>query len=153
MVCMVSAGSKPSWTAKLASNQGLLCSKIREEAGELCETLEKEEGQERAASEMADLLYHSMVLLHVQVCHLSCLYSGDSTRFSTCTLCDLHASLIPLNRPFQAFGVSYEAHRNLGSLRTPLEQRSAAQHGCYLMMLPYISRPLLLHACVPWMFS
>ncbi|KAL3141255.1 hypothetical protein ABBQ38_003595 [Trebouxia sp. C0009 RCD-2024] len=60
------AGSKPSWTAKLAGNQGLLCSKIREEAGELCETLEGREGQERAASEMADLLYHSMVLLHVQ---------------------------------------------------------------------------------------
>ncbi|KAL3162363.1 hypothetical protein ABBQ32_010044 [Trebouxia sp. C0010 RCD-2024] len=60
------AGSKPSWTAKLAGNQGLLCSKIREEAGELCETLEGKEGQERAACEMADLLYHSMVLLHVQ---------------------------------------------------------------------------------------
>ena len=65
---LVSIGSKPSWTAKLATNQGLLCSKIREEAGELCETLEGKEGQERAASEMADLLYHSMVLLHVQVC-------------------------------------------------------------------------------------
>lgn len=70
--CMVSAGSKPSWTAKLANNQELLCSKIREEAGELCETLEKDEGQERAASEMADLLYHSMVLLHVQVCFFQC---------------------------------------------------------------------------------
>ena len=79
MVYLMPAGSKPSWTAKLASNQGLLCSKIREEAGELCETLEKEEGQERATSEMADLLYHSMVLLHVQVCLISCLYSGGST--------------------------------------------------------------------------
>ena len=73
------AGSKPSWTAKLASNQELLCSKIREEAGELCETLEKQEGQERAASEMADLLYHSMVLLNVQVsfrpCSLLCFCS------------------------------------------------------------------------------
>lgn len=39
---------------------------MREEAGELCETLEADEGKERAASEMADLLYHSMVLLNVQ---------------------------------------------------------------------------------------
>lgn len=60
------AGAKPSWTAKLLSNEALLCSKIREEAGELCETLEKDEGRERAASEAADLLYHSMVLLHKQ---------------------------------------------------------------------------------------
>ena len=43
--------------ARLAGNQELLCSKIREEAGELCETLERQEGQERATSEMADLLY------------------------------------------------------------------------------------------------
>jgi phosphoribosyl-ATP pyrophosphohydrolase len=40
---------------------------VREEAGELCQTLEGQEGQERAASEMADLLYHAMVLLNVQV--------------------------------------------------------------------------------------
>lgn len=40
---------------------------VREEAGELCQTLEANEGQERAASEMADLLYHAMVLLNVQV--------------------------------------------------------------------------------------
>ena len=64
----LAAGSKPSWTAKLAGNSELLCSKIREEAGELCQTLEQQEGQERCASEMADLLYHSMVLLNVQVC-------------------------------------------------------------------------------------
>eukprot|EP01023_Acetabularia_acetabulum_P023018 TRINITY_DN22612_c0_g1_i3.p1 TRINITY_DN22612_c0_g1~~TRINITY_DN22612_c0_g1_i3.p1 ORF type:complete len:290 (+),score=34.93 TRINITY_DN22612_c0_g1_i3:128-997(+) len=57
---------KPSWTAKLLSKPDLLCSKIREEAGELCETFEKDEGQERCASEMADVLYHSMVLLNKQ---------------------------------------------------------------------------------------
>lgn len=57
---------KPSWTAKLLSNPELLCKKVREEAGELCQTLEANEGQERAASEMADLLYHAMVLLNVQ---------------------------------------------------------------------------------------
>jgi len=39
---------------------------VREEAGELCQTLEAKEGAERAASEMADLLYHSMVLLNMQ---------------------------------------------------------------------------------------
>ena len=41
---------------------------VREEAGELCQTLEQDEGQERTASEMADLLYHAMVLLNSQVC-------------------------------------------------------------------------------------
>lgn len=39
----------------------------REEAGELCATLEDGEGAERAASEMADVLYHAMVLLAKQV--------------------------------------------------------------------------------------
>jgi phosphoribosyl-AMP cyclohydrolase / phosphoribosyl-ATP pyrophosphohydrolase len=58
---------KPSWTSKLLGNPELLCSKVREEAGELCQSLEASEGAERAASEMADLLYHSMVLLNVQV--------------------------------------------------------------------------------------
>uniref|UniRef100_A0A7S0RZ92 Phosphoribosyl-AMP cyclohydrolase domain-containing protein n=1 Tax=Chlamydomonas leiostraca TaxID=1034604 RepID=A0A7S0RZ92_9CHLO len=57
---------KPSWTARLLSNPELLCKKVREEAGELCQTLEAGEGGERAASEMADLLYHSMVLLNLQ---------------------------------------------------------------------------------------
>lgn len=57
------AGEKPSWTAKLLSDEKLLCKKIREEAGELCETVEKGEGRERTVSEAADLLYHSMVLL------------------------------------------------------------------------------------------
>eukprot|EP00884_Botryococcus_braunii_P016993 jgi/Botrbrau1/3978/Bobra.0365s0050.1 len=60
------SGQKPSWTAKLAGNPKLLCSKVREEAGELCQTLEQNEGPERAASEAADLLYHSLVLLNLQ---------------------------------------------------------------------------------------
>jgi phosphoribosyl-ATP pyrophosphohydrolase/phosphoribosyl-AMP cyclohydrolase len=47
-------------------NPELLCSKVREEAGELCESWEKQEGAERAASEMADVLYHSLVLLNLQ---------------------------------------------------------------------------------------
>jgi phosphoribosyl-ATP pyrophosphohydrolase/phosphoribosyl-AMP cyclohydrolase len=59
-------GDKPSWTKRLLENPELLCSKVREEAGELCESWEKEEGAERAASEMADVLYHSMVLLNLQ---------------------------------------------------------------------------------------
>ena len=57
------AGGKPSWTARLLADPELLCEKVREEAGELCETLEKQEGTARTASEAADLLYHSMVLL------------------------------------------------------------------------------------------
>lgn len=60
------AEGKPSWTSKLLSNPELLCKKIREEAGELCQTLEQQEGGERAASEAADLLYHAMVLLNLQ---------------------------------------------------------------------------------------
>ena len=35
----------------------------REEAGELCQTLENNEDKSRAASERADVLYHAMVLL------------------------------------------------------------------------------------------
>uniref|UniRef100_A0A7C8ZL99 Phosphoribosyl-AMP cyclohydrolase domain-containing protein n=2 Tax=Opuntia streptacantha TaxID=393608 RepID=A0A7C8ZL99_OPUST len=54
---------KPSWTKKLLLDEKLLCSKIREEADELCRTLEDNEDKSRAASEMADVLYHSMVLL------------------------------------------------------------------------------------------
>lgn len=55
--------SKPSWTKKLLLDEKLLCSKVREEADELCRTLEDNEDKSRAASEMADVLYHSMVLL------------------------------------------------------------------------------------------
>ncbi|GBG64227.1 hypothetical protein CBR_g41148 [Chara braunii] len=58
--------AKPSWTRKLLSNPELLCAKVREEADELCRTLEESEGKDRVASEMADLLYHSMVLLSLQ---------------------------------------------------------------------------------------
>ena len=61
------AGGKPSWTARLLGDPDLLCAKVREEAGELCQTLEAGEGRERAASEAADLLYHAMVLLNLQV--------------------------------------------------------------------------------------
>lgn len=43
-----------------------LCQQVREEAGELCQTMEAGEGRERAAAEMADLLYHAMVLLRLQ---------------------------------------------------------------------------------------
>ncbi|GJN29539.1 hypothetical protein PR202_gb17768 [Eleusine coracana subsp. coracana] len=57
---------KPSWTKKLLLDSQLLCSKIREEAGELIQTLLGKEDKSRAASEMADLLYHAMVLLRVK---------------------------------------------------------------------------------------
>ncbi|XP_061354758.1 histidine biosynthesis bifunctional protein hisIE, chloroplastic [Gastrolobium bilobum] len=52
-----------SWTKRLLLNDKLLCSKIREEANELCQTLENNEDKSRTASEMADVLYHCMVLL------------------------------------------------------------------------------------------
>ena len=57
-------GTKPSWTRRLLSNEELLCSKVREEADELCQALEQNEGVERATSEFGDVLYHSLVLLH-----------------------------------------------------------------------------------------
>ncbi|XP_027111083.1 histidine biosynthesis bifunctional protein hisIE, chloroplastic isoform X2 [Coffea arabica] len=58
-----SANGKPSWTKRLLLDDNLLCSKIREEADELCRTLEENEEKTRTASEMADVLYHAMVLL------------------------------------------------------------------------------------------
>ncbi|GLT94772.1 hypothetical protein SLE2022_124970 [Rubroshorea leprosula] len=58
-----SQNEKPSWTKRLLLNDQLLCSKIREEADELCRTLEENEDKSRTASEMADVLYHAMVLL------------------------------------------------------------------------------------------
>ncbi|GFY85153.1 histidine biosynthesis bifunctional protein [Actinidia rufa] len=57
---------KPSWTKRLLIDNKLLCSKIREEADELCRTLEDNEDKQRTASEMADVLYHAMVLLAVR---------------------------------------------------------------------------------------
>ncbi|CAE5958981.1 unnamed protein product [Arabidopsis arenosa] len=54
---------KPSWTRRLLTDDALLCSKIREEADELCRTLEDNEEVSRTPSEMADVLYHAMVLL------------------------------------------------------------------------------------------
>ncbi|KAK6153305.1 hypothetical protein DH2020_012944 [Rehmannia glutinosa] len=54
---------KSSWTKRLLIDEKLLCSKIREEADELCRTLEENEDKSRTASEMADVLYHAMVLL------------------------------------------------------------------------------------------
>ncbi|THG02198.1 hypothetical protein TEA_004543 [Camellia sinensis var. sinensis] len=54
---------KLSWTKRLLIDNKLLCSKIREEADELCRTLEENEDKSRTASEMADVLYHAMVLL------------------------------------------------------------------------------------------
>ncbi|KAL6195724.1 hypothetical protein ACLB2K_031342 [Fragaria x ananassa] len=57
---------KPSWTRRLLLDEKLLCSKIREEADELCRTLEENEDKLCTASEMGDVLYHSMVLLALQ---------------------------------------------------------------------------------------
>lgn len=54
---------KPSWTKRLLLDHNLLCSKIREEADELCRTIEENEHSTRTASEMGDVLYHAMVLL------------------------------------------------------------------------------------------
>eukprot|EP00803_Ostreobium_quekettii_P006963 evm.model.scf_1970.1 EVM.evm.TU.scf_1970.1 scf_1970:10381-13878(+) len=63
---MESGSDRASWTSRLLSDNKLLCKKVREEADELCRTLEQHEGAERGAEEMADLLYHSLVLLNQQ---------------------------------------------------------------------------------------
>ena len=76
-------GDKPSWTKRLLDNPALLCSKVREEAGELCEAWEKEEGKVAAANEMADVLYHSMVLLNLQGVELEDVMAVLRNRFGT----------------------------------------------------------------------
>ena len=76
-------GDKPSWTAKLINNPELCCKKVREEAGELCQTWEGNEGKERAASEAADLIYHAMVLLNVQGVSLEEVSAVLRSRFGT----------------------------------------------------------------------
>ncbi|XP_074277496.1 histidine biosynthesis bifunctional protein hisIE, chloroplastic [Silene latifolia] len=73
---------KPSWTKKLLLDDKLLCSKIREEADELCRTLEDNEDQSRAASEMADLLYHSLVLLALKSVKMEDVFQVLRLRFS-----------------------------------------------------------------------
>ncbi|XWS37613.1 hypothetical protein CRYUN_Cryun19dG0059700 [Craigia yunnanensis] len=60
---LVGQHGKPSWTKRLLLDENLLCLKIREEADELCRTLEEKEDNSRTASEMADVIYHAMVLL------------------------------------------------------------------------------------------
>jgi phosphoribosyl-AMP cyclohydrolase / phosphoribosyl-ATP pyrophosphohydrolase len=79
----VAPGEKPSWTAKLINNPELCCKKVREEAGELCQTWEANEGKERAASEAADLIYHAMVLLNVQDVSLEEVCAVLRSRFGT----------------------------------------------------------------------
>ena len=74
---------RPSWTVKLLNNPELCCKKIREEAGELCQTWEESEGKERAASEAADLFYHAMVLLNVQGVSLEDVSAELRKRFGT----------------------------------------------------------------------
>ncbi|KAH7533216.1 hypothetical protein FEM48_Zijuj04G0106500 [Ziziphus jujuba var. spinosa] len=77
-----SQDGKPSWTKKLLQNSDLLRSKIKEEADELCRTLEEEEDKARAASEMADVLYHSMVLLALKGVKMEDVFQVLRKRFS-----------------------------------------------------------------------
>ncbi|KMT10789.1 hypothetical protein BVRB_5g114450 [Beta vulgaris subsp. vulgaris] len=74
--------SKSSWTKKLLLDEKLLCSKVREEADELCRTLEDNEDKSRAASEMADVLYHSMVLLALKDVKMEDVFEVLRKRFS-----------------------------------------------------------------------
>ncbi|CAK9311492.1 unnamed protein product [Citrullus colocynthis] len=73
---------KPSWTKRLLLDNKLLCSKIREEADELCRTSEEGEDKSRTASEMADLVYHAMVFLAVQGVKLEDVFEHLRERFA-----------------------------------------------------------------------
>ncbi|CAL4957204.1 unnamed protein product [Urochloa decumbens] len=73
---------KPSWTKKLLLDKQLLCSKISEEAGELNQTLLDNEDKSRTASEMADLLYHTLVLLRVKGVNMEDVHEVLRKRFS-----------------------------------------------------------------------
>jgi hypothetical protein len=64
--------------------------------------------------------------------HLHMTLSGLAGMFFLCK----DASLIPLNKPNQAFGVSYEAQTDLGVSLTAPGQRFAAQCGCFLIVAP-----------------
>jgi len=55
-----SGESGKSWTKKLLNDKSLLLSKIREEAGELCQAIDGE-SDEQVIYESADLLYHALV--------------------------------------------------------------------------------------------
>lgn len=73
---------KPSWTKRLLLDDKLLCAKIREEADELCQTLEEGEDKLRTASEMADVLYHAMVLLALKDVKMEEVFQVLRKRFS-----------------------------------------------------------------------
>jgi len=79
----IADGAKPSWTRKLLDDPELLCSKVREEADELARAWEDKEGKEAAASEMADVLYHAMVLLNKQEVPLADVCAVLRKRFGT----------------------------------------------------------------------
>ena len=53
-----STKKKPSWTARLLSDPELLCRKVREEAGELCQTLEENEGANFRIYCLTNICYH-----------------------------------------------------------------------------------------------
>jgi len=55
-----SRDSDKSWTQKLLNNKELMLSKIREEADEVCQAIDKE-SDEQVIHEVADLLYHTLV--------------------------------------------------------------------------------------------
>lgn len=78
----VEENGKSSWTKRLLKHNDLLCSKIREEAEELCKTLEENEDKSRTASEMADVLYHAMVLLAVKDVNIEDVMQVLRQRFS-----------------------------------------------------------------------
>ncbi|XP_031271394.1 histidine biosynthesis bifunctional protein hisIE, chloroplastic-like, partial [Pistacia vera] len=73
---------KPSWTKRLLLDPNLLCSKIREEADELCRTMEENEDKSHTASEMTDVLYHAMVLLALKDVKAKDVLEVLRTRFS-----------------------------------------------------------------------
>lgn len=79
-----SKSEKPtSWTSRLLLDAPLLRSKVREEADELCRASEDGEEKQRVASEMADLLYHAMVLINREEVPLEMVMETLRNRFGT----------------------------------------------------------------------
>ncbi|CAI6001846.1 unnamed protein product [Closterium sp. NIES-64] len=76
------------------------------EADELCHTLEGNEAGERAASEMADVLYHSMVLLAVKGVKMEDVASQLRRRFSMSGIDEKESVLYALEQKVRKEGAS-----------------------------------------------
>ncbi|CAA6659542.1 unnamed protein product [Spirodela intermedia] len=90
---------KPSWTKRLLLDNELLCSKVREEAEELVQTLLGNEDRSRTVSEMGDLMYHAMVLLAVKGVKMEEVLEALRERFAQSGIEERAAERSPIELP------------------------------------------------------